>query len=87
MSDTATQRWLKAKASIYVGNDDVAWVVTQTPSEVVAMIREADPDDMLEFNLGNASSWNARPLYIRAKVISSVSPPRDVDTEGNQLDG
>jgi hypothetical protein len=66
-----------AKASIYVGQDDAAWVVTQTPSEIAEMVRSADPEDLIEFTLGNESEWNSKPLYIRAKNITAISPPKN----------
>lgn len=78
MSDRS---YRQAKASVYVGSDDAAWIVTETPSEVVDEVRSANSDDLIKLTLGNRSDWNGKPLYVRAGAITSISPPRDDETE------
>lgn len=67
----------QSKAAVYVGDDDVCWLVTQTPSEVAEMLRAADGEDLVELTLGNRSGWNGKPLYVRARSVTAVGPPRD----------
>lgn len=73
----------QSKSSVYVGDDDVCWLVTQTPSEVAEMLRAADGEDLVELTLGNRSGWNSKPLYVRARSVTAVGPPRD-DSAGDE---
>jgi hypothetical protein len=77
MSDMTEVRRKRAMASVYVAAEDACWVVTQTPSEVAEALRAASPDDLLELTLGNDSEWNGKPLFVRARSITAISPPRD----------
>lgn len=78
--DQATQRRTLAKSSVFMDND-IAWLVTDTPSEVAAKVEAAGATDMLKFSLGNDSDWNGRPLYLRADAITGISPPRSEGPE------
>jgi hypothetical protein len=73
-------------ASVYVGEDDVCWVVCETPSEIAGMVSDAAPDQLLELTLGNRSDWNGKALFIRAERIGAISPPRNMG-EGDEEDG
>lgn len=83
MSEQTTQRRTRAKASVFMEQSEIAWLVTETPSEVADRLDGAVPGAMLKFTLGNDSDWNGRPLYIRADAITAISPPR---AEGGEDD-
>lgn len=68
---------VSAKASIYVGDTDIAWLVTETPSEVISKMLDSTSETMIQFTLGNNSDWNGKPLYIKKRCINAISPPRD----------
>jgi hypothetical protein len=73
-----------AKASIYLGNDDVPFLVAETPSEAAEKIHRslADPQSgLVLLTLANASDWNGKPLYVRAASVSAISPPKDQDID------
>lgn len=77
MRNATQTRRKRAMASVYVSDEDACWLVTQTPSEVAATLREAGSDDLLELTLGNDSDWNGKPLFVRARAITAISPPND----------
>lgn len=73
---------LKALATVHVIDDEAAWVVTETPSEVMERVDEVENHhDFVTLTLGNKSRWNGRPVYIRVDQIRAISPPIDLDDE------
>jgi len=66
-------------ASIYFTDDDAPFLITETPSEAVAALQAAENagESFAKLTLGNASDWNAKPLYVRASRIVAVGPPKD----------
>lgn len=53
------------------------WLVTQTPSEVAAAVREADlvGDPLIELTLANPDDgWAGRPLFVRGDKVDAISP-------------
>lgn len=61
-----------AKASVFV-EGDIPFVVTETPSEVAAII-DAHPHGLIRLTLGNESEWSGKPLYVRANRINAIAP-------------
>lgn len=65
-----------AKAAVYMWDDDVPFNVAETPSEVAELLRNAEPEDLVQLTLGNESDWNGKPLYVRACRINAISPSK-----------
>ncbi len=76
-------RTRRAMASVYLAPDDVPFIVVETPSEVAAIIKAAHDagEPLAKLTLGNASEWNAKPLYVRPASVVAVSPPKDLVDE------
>lgn len=81
MSATATRR---AMASVYIHEDGVPFLVAETPSEIAAIVREADLEELVELTLADPESWEPRPgswagkpLYVRAGKVNAISPPKN----------
>lgn len=76
-------RLIMAKSTVFTDTGDSGWLVAQTPGEIVALIHDVGPDDLIELTLANHSGhaegggWNGKPLYIRARLICTVAPPRN----------
>lgn len=73
----AVDKKVVPKATIFIGDTDIAWIVTESPTEIAQMIEDNPDDKLLKLTLGNFSSWGGKPLYVRAKSITSIGPPRD----------
>ena len=61
-------------------SDGAAWLVAETPSEVMDLVRAAREQGMgssfVELTLANpGSEWNGRKLYLDAYSVRAVSPP------------
>lgn len=70
-----------AKASVFLGDDDAAFIVAETPSEVAALVAEATDQHqpLVKLTLANTGDWNAKPLYVRVDRVTAISPPKDQD--------
>jgi len=71
-------------ASVWVLGDPTAFVVTQTPAEVEALVEDAEARGQvfLELTLsdvedgeGDACPWDGRPLRVRPERINAIAPP------------
>jgi hypothetical protein len=75
----------QAKASVYLDHDTAPFLVAETPREVADMLslaaRARPPTQFLELTLGNSSSWNGKPLFVRASFVRAISPPHDQPEE------
>lgn len=70
-----------AKASVYIGTDDAAWLTVESPSEIAALMATAPSDGLIQLTLGNQSTWNGKPLWLRNSAITAVSSPKDQDED------
>lgn len=79
---------MKALASIFIGDDDRAWLVTATPSEAAGIVREGilTGERFVEFTLGNKSDWSGKPLYLDPEAITAISPPKSQDKKDEDYD-
>ena len=75
----------QAKAAVYLFPDDVPFIVTESPSEIVSLMGVAEGlgDPLVKLTLGNQSEWNGKPLFVRADRIVAISPPKDGDENEN----
>jgi hypothetical protein len=66
-------------ASVYVGDDDAPFIITETASEAAAIVVAAlsAGRTFATLTLGNESEWNAKPLYVRAEAVMAISPPKN----------
>ncbi len=79
MTDGTTVRRKRAMASIFLGDDDVPFIVAETPREIAELVRTAlrDGEPLIELTLANDSDWNGKPLIGRADRVIAVCPPKD----------
>ena len=69
-----------AKATIWATQDDIPFLVKETPGEVRAAIQRSESigDDFVELTLGNPTDgWHGKPIHIRHKLIFAIGPPRN----------
>lgn len=79
----------KGLSTVFISNDDAPWMVAETPLEVVEKVKEAERNNetFVEFTLGNPNSdWNGRPVFLRAKEIHSIGPPRSYRDDEEEED-
>ncbi|MES2867611.1 MAG: hypothetical protein V4703_12785 [Actinomycetota bacterium] len=78
MSDTTEIRRKRAMAAVYLGDDDVPFIVAQTVGEIAERVRAAirAGDPLVELTLANDSDWNGKPLICRADRVTAMSPPK-----------
>lgn len=78
VEDTTARGYKQPKASVYVGDDDVPFIVTETPSEIAVLVENAEStaQGLIQLTLGNRSDWNGKPLFVRAAKINAISAPK-----------
>lgn len=74
---TETRR-KRPMASVFLGDDDVPFIVAETPNEIAALVRAAlrEGEPLIELTLANDSDWNAKPLIARADRVVAACPPK-----------
>ena len=65
-----------------------AWLVANTPLEVVAAVEKADANQLIDLTCANPDeAWNGRTIYVRADSIKAIGPPLDLTDYESELDG
>jgi hypothetical protein len=62
---------------VFLENDPSAFLVAETPGEIMGLVDAAERKDetFVTLTSANEGSWNGRPIYIRQKYIRSIAPP------------
>lgn len=72
-----------AKASVWLDDDDAAYLVAETPSEAADAIGAAIErgSSFAELTSGNSGPWNGKPFFLRARSVRAITPPMNQDDD------
>lgn len=83
------ERQRRALAAVYSDDSTIgAWLVAETPLEVLSAVRTglANCDRFIELTLANPDAddeevrWNGRPVYVRPDLVTAIGPPLDTES-------
>lgn len=73
----------RSLATVYVTGDPEAFLVAETPREVLALIEDAERTTSPHFVrlTLTGGTWVNKPVHVRASHIQAIGPPAELDED------